>query len=486
MTPLSSTSRRSQEASFRPQSQDLEEEAASSEVESSSDFDSDTSDAHNERKVPAIINDALIEKVKKLNPQIKNGTITCLKAAEICGISRDTLREVRKKIEKNIDPTQRKPVQKVNAKIVEKVRELLPQIETEEVSYEEVAKQCQIAKKSIQDIVEKIKQGVDPLQPKAQQKVTPAVRDKIKKLLPQIINKTLSYEKAATQCGVSRNTIQRVVKELRQKKEPIRQKVPAALVKKIKDLLPQLENGRLSYEKAAEQCQTDKKVVKAVVEKLKQKEKIEAAAIALGAKKQIEATSSALLAAEKEKKEAEAIVKKMELAVKALTTKKQKEERELETLATRKQEEESELEAITLKKRKEKAQVANVISKKHREEAKDLQAKQTQKEAEARVLSMQQQTADATPDLNDAKREKATISAEVHAVKKWKEQLEAQAQATQDEVNAVSRWKDQVELEAIALAKKNQLMVTQMSTETATSRQSTTATVDLSWLGVLK
>ena len=127
-------------------------------------------------------------------------------------------------------------------------------------------------------IIKKLENGEDPVQRKKIQKVTKKIVAKVKKLIPQLKDGSLSYKKAEEQCGIGRKTVKRIIEKLDQKKDPTKRewkKITPEMKEKINELRPDIKSGKLCYLEVAEQLQISEDVVKKIVKKLNENDAAE-------------------------------------------------------------------------------------------------------------------------------------------------------------------------------------------------------------------
>src|SRR5205823_877549 len=137
-----------------------------------------------------------------------------------CGISETSVHKIIKSSKKGIDPTARKPLQKITTEICDEVKELQRKIEKGELSQEKVGDQCGICETSVNKIVKSIKKGIDPTARKPLKKITPEIRDKVKELQPKIEKGELTQEKVGDQCGISETSVHKIIKSIKEGVDP--------------------------------------------------------------------------------------------------------------------------------------------------------------------------------------------------------------------------------------------------------------------------
>ena len=232
----------------------------------------DPSETKNRQRVTKKIK----EKIEKLIPELDNNRISTEEAADKCNLSMTQFRVALRKIRKGEDPSQAKAWKRVTQKVVDAIKAKLPKIK--DVNKQEFADELKISYPTLNKIIKDLEAGKDPLQKKAQHKLTKKDEEKIKKFIPQLEAGEMTYraiEKELEKEGEapSIDSIKKIVANLRKgkslpEKPPVSEKLKNA-IKVFKARLPEINEGTFSVKKAAEEAKISETYARSIVKDLK-------------------------------------------------------------------------------------------------------------------------------------------------------------------------------------------------------------------------
>lgn len=204
------------------------------------------------------VDDKIVEKVKKLLPKIKDETITKQAAAEQCGISPPSLASVMEQLKEGLNPAQSKVHQKVTQEIVDVVKDLLIRIDQNKITKQEAVKQSKVSEATFRRIVEQLENDKDPTKYKTKTLTSKETIEKIRKLMPLIDDETMTQKSAAKACEVTLSTFRLIVQKLKNGEDPsqkkTKQKITAEIVEKVRKVFSQVEDNTLKKYEAAKVC----------------------------------------------------------------------------------------------------------------------------------------------------------------------------------------------------------------------------------------
>lgn len=159
------------------------------------------------------ITDKQVVQVEEILPDIDAKKISVKAAAEKCKIPLSTFNRIVDKLRNGIDPSVKKTPLKVTEKIVEKIKKLIPKIEQGKLSENEAAEQVNLSHRVFLENVKKLKKGEDPLL-KKKVDLTPETIKKVKELVPQILSGQLTKKEVMDTYKISRHKLSVIIEEV--------------------------------------------------------------------------------------------------------------------------------------------------------------------------------------------------------------------------------------------------------------------------------
>ena len=224
------------------------------------------------------ITPAIVKEIEKLIPLIEKGKLTQKEAGTKCKVPESTFSTVLDKLKNGEDPSKRKNYQEVTPEIVEKIKTLFAHIKEGKLERKEVAKACNISSGSLREIMRCLENGENPIKKKRSRKVTDEVVKRVKDVLLECEGQNLSRKQHAAKCKLSLNTFVNIMKKLEKDENPVRtvpkisEKFMAIIEKKVKEVLPQVKEGKLTEKEAAQKCKILEKTFRTIAEKLEKEE----------------------------------------------------------------------------------------------------------------------------------------------------------------------------------------------------------------------
>lgn len=216
------------------------------------------SSAPKTRKISQKITPAIRDIIKRLAPKIKSNELAHETAAAQCKISITSLKNALRILEEGKDPAEKKVPQKITPEILKKIKKLAPKVKSQKLTYQKAAEQCGISKSAFRRAFQDFEKGENSTEKKAPQKITPEILKKIKELAPEVKSKNISQREGAEQCGISEAMFRRALLSLEKGEDPtvrkIQQKMTPKIAEKIKQLASKVLSGELKQQEVAEQC----------------------------------------------------------------------------------------------------------------------------------------------------------------------------------------------------------------------------------------
>ncbi len=157
---------------------------------------------------------------------------------------------------------------KLTQEIVDKIKAQLPDITSKKISQRSVAREHGLTVKVTKRVIEKLNNGEDPLEKKFHHKVTEKIVKLVKERRELIESEKMSYNKAGKECGITADTVKKIVKLLQEGKDPTQRKVTQKVTEKIwKKVVELHQEGKLSHTVIAEKVKIAKTQVSDIIRK---------------------------------------------------------------------------------------------------------------------------------------------------------------------------------------------------------------------------
>ena len=226
------------------------------------------------------------KKIAKLMPAIEKGKLTKTDAAKKCGLLLTTFSNALEKLQSGEEVTYRRPAKRVTATALAKVKDLLELINSGELDKKDAAEQCDLSVHTLNELIGKLNRGEDIILHRQNQKVTDETVKKVKEVLFQTEGENLTQHELAKKCQLHCNTFSKIVNDLEENRNPVRlphkvgavkfeglaEKIKAnRLARKVKELLSQIKEGKLTQKAAAEQLEISETTFQEIAEKSQNK-----------------------------------------------------------------------------------------------------------------------------------------------------------------------------------------------------------------------
>ncbi len=458
------------------------------------------------RKAQKITNDK-VKKAKDLIIETEDKPLTHEQSGQKIGLSTYGFKKIKSALENGKNPIKPQKIslaQKIREAAKKQLKQLFHQIKNKKLSPESAADRCQISKTMYDTIFQELenenaaaqlqlisesqatnKQTDDDMAAALVAKKQREEADTARLLAAKEKNDALAAEKAAKKQKKEAQAARiKAIKEKRAAeaetkaaKKKQEEAVAAALAaekEKIEAAAKALAAEKQKKEvqaaaRAAEKLNAEANAMLIAFNKKKQqiataRKEREKAEAATRAAEQEKIAAAAVTAATKKQNNLTATIKKAELAIQALLTKKDtvkaeikalalkkvEEQIEVDALLAKKMEETNEIESLKSKKMKERMQVTNLTVKKHQTEASLQEAQEEQEKAEAALLLSKQEKIELDEEVHEATKEKDALNNELLLTQRVKGQLEAQAEAVKNEIYSINSWKGFIESETEA------------------------------------